>query len=107
VGVCAAMGKMWWVCVILGKMEGHFMLGTYRTATDGHADEGDTWKGVRRIADLRKCLWVCVDSGDGSKPRGMPFLLRLSIACPPNRCRGIAYFQLQDRGGGDPEGVSS
>lgn len=29
------------------------MLGTYRMATDGHADEGDTWKGVRRIADMR------------------------------------------------------
>ena len=39
--------------------------------------------------------------GDGSKPRGMPFLLRLSIACPSNRCRGIAYFQLKDRREGE------
>lgn len=36
--------------------------------------------------------------GDGSKPRGMPFLLRLSIACSPKSCCGIAYFERKDRG---------
>lgn len=83
--------------------ERHFMLGTYRVVADGHADEGGTWKGVRRIADkrgfLEEMLMGVCGFGDGSKPRGMPFvLLRLSIACLPNSCCGIAYFEREDRG---------